>query len=1189
MTARPVFQNPAESNLYKRISGKGIQGIIGSVRGGLDGAIDGIISSDISYHPAILVSALDGLERSGKATPELMAKIVQRSRSIDCTPSVRAAEIMLSHGDTSSAAELLSISARSQEIFNRSLTASAIYAAEGDLVNALEAAVRAYGVDPSDDRVYKSLMELDPNGGWAERQNIQKVLSGEKPGNENGRGRMQELFSIYYEWFRGDREKATSALISSGPYREKDPEFMLASARMSVDERDWRSACMVYDSIIGSSPAFVRLEAAEAHLSGGDVDGALEAMSGSDMRSKRSMWLMVRIRERSGDRTEFMDAVRILLESEFSDFNDHISVVRMLMSDGMTEDAGEVLGRLIRIFPRDPRVLSLDSELRASRGDIAGALSQSVKAVRFEPKCNPARLQMARMYLATGKPELASKECDLVIRKDPENIDAIRLMRDIKLVEGDLESAADRGRRILEMDPSDTDARIVLAECLCGSGDVQEAERLLNRAIRDDPGRENGMRVIRSMLSHGMPRQALGVCRELVRTYHDDPSILRLKGNAEYGCGEYMAASVSFASAAGFDPHDPEIWHSKGMADEARGDYGSAEISYDRAILLDMGVPEYWVSKSVIQEHRGDLHGAVGSLNRVIELDPGSVYALVRKAVIVSSASRYGESMHLLDLAEVTSPDDIDVKRARMAIQIDTGHLDDAVVTGESILGMGGTLDDSIRLCTCYLRLGSFSDAVRVADMGLSDHPNDPELSRMRAEAQSSVGQCADDGLFQMEVTDPEGTVLQDPSGEPLFVTSPEPREVTEDPQDVGSVHEDPQSHYEIARSLLAAGEVKGAIRTIDRAIAIDPDNPDYLCLKARAVLESGDREGASVIADSALRIDPRDPDLHEVLGDIRSKGGDHKGALQEYEASIVFGKDSPEVFAKRGDAFLETGDTDHAIESYTIAVARSPKDMDMAERLANMMISKGDLMGAERCISSMSASNPGSARPVVLMAELARVRGDDDAVMSAYEGFRKVQNPGADCTVRMVKVLEDTGHRDEARVLMGGRPATDDNDKAVKRYAEKAMRRAFVTRTPLDDPDVLLSLGLEPSMSRRVTDYLSDIGDYGRIDVGSDVFRNMERQSHDIIKKMDWRNLESDSRLPLEKVFVTGGYRDADDAKRLVAYVFKVMHYDVGRKADPRITEMSMRLPKGMTVFEVMMECDLGVYEAKQVLSQII
>lgn len=1166
MNGRPVFQNTSDLHMWKRIRGEGVQGILSSAKGGLDGAVDSILASDGNIHPAVLVAAIEELEKAGTASPERLAKIVQRSRSIDCTPSVAAADVMLSRDDATSAAELLSISARSQEVLNRSLAAARIYEAEGDLYNARESATRAYGSDPDDPRVYELMMRLDPEGGWAERQNIQLILSGERPENRNGNGEMQELFSIYYEWFRGDREKATSELISSRGYTSKDPEFMLASARMSVDERDWHSACMMYDSIVDSSPDFVRREAASAHISMGDSAGALALLSKADTTSPKTMKLIVLARRLSGDRREMMDSARVLLENEFSGLDDHLDIVRSLISDRMLDEAGSLLEQLLTVYPHDPEVLAAESELRMTRGDMTGALTLAISAVRHGPKCISARIQKARVLLANDKPDMASKECDIVIRKDPENKDVIALMRDIRFSEDDYPAAADLCSKLLDIDPADTDARISLAECRCRSGEPDQASDLLARALRDDPGRDNSLRVVRTMLANGMWRDALSTTRDLAKRFPDDATFMRLKGNAEYGSGEYMAASVSYASAAGLEPHDPDIWHSKGMADEARGDLESAESAYDRAIILDMGKPSYWISRSSVQIRRGDLHGAVESLNRVIELDPRSVYALVQKAKIVASASRYDEAMHLLDLAEVIHDDRRDIIRVRMRIQTDSGRIDEAISSGKEILGLGGDSEDVLALCSCLMRHGDYSEAFSTADSGLKDDPENPALVRMKDSATSALG-CS------IDPTTEETPVVED---------APAVKDDDRRPE------EDPDSLAEIASSLLSAGDVKGAIRTIDRSIAMDPEDPGYQCIKARAVLASGDRDGASMLAVTALRVNPNDPSLHEVLGDIRSSGGDTGGALQEYEAAIVLGMDSSRVFVKRGDCQASQGEVSKAVESYTLAIVRDQDNMDLTEKLVDMMISQGDAQSAERYVMDNIARHPDSARPIVLLAEYQNAIGDEEGVLKTYEDFQNRYDPGSECTRRMVKVLEKSGHTDVARSLSTS-DSDHSDDKSIKRYAEKAMRRAVATKTSIDDPDILLSLGLDHSMSTKVSSYLSNIGDYGRIEPGTDEFRRMELQSHDIIIKLNWRDLDGKPLLPLERVFITGGYRDADDAKKLVAYVRKAMACDVGRKADPRITSMSMRLPKGMTVFEVMRECNVGVYEARQILSQII
>ncbi|MGN0099251.1 MAG: tetratricopeptide repeat protein, partial [Candidatus Methanomethylophilaceae archaeon] len=592
----------------------------------MDGAIGAVLSQEGNVHPAILIAAMDALSSKGPVDRDMLFDLVGKSRSLDCMPSVRAAGIVLAQHDSKTAAELLSSSSRSPEVFNRSLMAAEILSAEGDKVNARTEALRAYGTDPTDDRVYAILMNVDPDGGWGERQNIQSILSGGRPENKVGTGRLQELYSIYYEWFRGSHDVATSCLISSEHYRSKDPEFLLASARISVDERDWRSACMVYDSILDSSPEFVIREAASAHLESGDVAGALAVLSNADRTFPDTMRLLIRAHRRAGDRTELMDCIRAFLDSEFSTFDDHSDMVRMLISDGMVDEARTVLDRLSSLFPRDPDVLTLRSMYLASYGNLSGALSESAKAVHFDQNCIHARVQRARMYHLTGKDDYASKECGNILKRDPGNHDALSLSRDLLFSKGDNAAAEDICRRLIDEDPSDTESMIVLARCIAASDDLSGAYDVLGRCLRADPGRDNSVRVAGTMIALGMNREAVSTCRELVRRFPDDSDILRLKGNAEYAVGDYMAASVSFASAAAASPNDAGIWHSKGLADEARGDLESAESAYDRAVMLDMRVPQHWISKSVLQELKGDTGGCIESLNRAIELDPRSFH-----------------------------------------------------------------------------------------------------------------------------------------------------------------------------------------------------------------------------------------------------------------------------------------------------------------------------------------------------------------------------------------------------------------------------------------------------------------------------------------------------------------------------------------------------------------------------------
>ena len=371
------------------------------------------------------------------------------------------------------------------------------------------------------------------------------------------------------------------------------------------------------------------------------------------------------------------------------------------------------------------------------------------------------------------------------------------------------------------------------------------------------------------------------------------------------------------------------------------------------------------------------------------------------------------------------------------------------------------------------------------------------------------------------------------------------------------AVQEDVGALCAMAENLLDAGDVKGAMRTVDRALKADKDDPDICCLKARVVLAKGDFEGASFLAESSIRINPSHAGLHRINALAKEAKGDLKDALTEIDAAIAFGLDDAESNRIKGRILESSGYHERAASSYARAVSLDPDDLDSAEAQARQQ------------------------------AEISTDRNDDAGLMSAYSMLLGLEEISDGAKVRMVRMLEEKGHKDEARMLMGG-PQRGSYDASVQRAAEKALRRAFTTRTSADDPDILDAIGLDPDMASKVSRYLSDIPDIAPIVPGGSDFEFMEKRSHDVIVKLKWTDLESQPELPLEKVFVSGGFRDADSAKELVAYVRRAMLSPPGH-ADERLSKIAMGLLKNMTVYDIINQCDLGVYEAAIVKGLIV
>ncbi len=1170
MTAQPFLQSQFENRLWRRLNGGGLLGKYAATSGAVQSAMADIAEHEGKIGSSLLMSLMEHLSAEGGASFDSLSRIVLKSRPRDCMASVRASEIMLDKGDINAARELLSMSSGSKEILHRELMEARISHAEGDLAAVKEHAMNAFGADPACMDVYDLLEKADPDGGWGVKRSIQDILAGRKPSGALADGSHQLLYNAYYEWFCGSREAATDLMVRSRHRTENDPDFILASARMSADEKDWRSAAMMYGRLISDAPPFLLREAAEAVLRSGDPAHALELLQRSDQTHPDTMKGYVHVYSEMGRTAEMMDSLRSYLDCEWSRADDWIESVLMLLDRGMAAEAQGLLSMYTEGMGWDPAALTCRSALQMASGEYPGALMSASEAVQRDKDSIPARVQLARVKLAMGKGAAAQRDCDRILVQDPGNKDALRLMRDMHSAAGDHQRAVGICRRILDEDPSDAQAMMDLADAMLLAGQKGDAIDMWNRALRLDGSREAYVRAAGSMIRAGLCSDATFVCRDGEKLHPQDPMLKRLRGNAEYTLGEYFKASVAYADALGIDNGNPVLWYSKGMADEMRGDLESAESAYRRAVSLDVSEPEYRIALSAMSEARGDDVAAVRHLNDAISLDPTDPYPIRRKAAVFAKHGRTEEAIGLLDMALSCAPRDKGCLEEKMACQYSLHDYDGAL---DSFLLIDGPSEKSV---------------VRAADCYASKNMRDKALQALNA-AISRIGPTValTDALSRYssdhaEHVWAEAAPAEEKAEDPVEEPEPRPAVKKKEPET------DPEGQFSMAASLLAAEDCEGAMRAVDRALSADPDEPRYIALKAEIALASGDADGASFLAASASKAMPDDPQLHFIIGRARAAKGDLKGALQAYDTAISLGMDDARVHLAKADAYDALGIQDKAAESYSAAFSRDPGMLDTGEKLARIMISRRELIAADSVVSKILRRDPSRVSAILMKAEIASKRADSKALESAYDMYLSCGTQTSDATVALARMMEEAGLATEARDLVAGKADQQVGDP-VKRYAEKALRRAYTMKQSPTDPDVMGFLGLDQAMSAKVSTFLTERRDVGTIAPGTDAFREMERRSLDAVTKLQWKDLEKNPDLPLAAVYVQCGFKDVDAAKDLVAYIKRAMLTDIGRRADPRLAEMSLGLPKGMTVYEIMLECSIGVYEARVVQSQII
>jgi tetratricopeptide (TPR) repeat protein len=1219
MDIKPVFRDKSELGIWKKLE-------TGSWRNNeqfIDW-LDVILRHDGAMDSNILVKAIETVNnRKCLNSAGLIKELVSKRRSIDSMPLLAAAKIFLEAGDINSAKEMES-KVKTGNIPSISCVRARIAMAEGDNQRAKKELMRARCSDSTYSQFYDLIEKVDPTGGWMFRRNIELLASGKETvtcgSRSDSKDVAERLYDIYNEWYSERRDDATRELISSEEYRNKNPEFLLASARMSMDENDWHSAQMVYEMILATKPncMYILCEAAESYFREENYERALSLYRDAealDPCSERVINGLIETYYACGMLDEAIQCISGYLDMEGVNIDIYARCANFLYGWGRYNESSNVISRVLAIYPEDTGSLILSSKIQVGKGNYSIALDISSDTLHRNPGNKACRLQYASVLLSLGKIERAQKEIEKVLKSEPKNIEALLLMVNVFNIRKDNENAILTCKKILEIDTTNSEALGILAKnvILTGKGQIDTVD---SSEIKKDFNPKNMIELAGSLIVQSRFKEAIDLCNEYEKRFGSNLKIKRIRGNAEYALGEYLKASASYASAAAMDPTDPIIWHSKGMADEKSGDLDSAEEAFNKAVLLDLNEPEFWISCSCVQQKKGNMVSAVESLNRAIELSPNSSYALVKKGMIFATMKRYEEALYFLKLADMTDENEKEILKVERDIYLAASMHDKMINISERIIRLDPKDQRTVEiLAKEYLSKGEKDLALSTINNALIRNQDSISLLLEKKELLTQTGDflgiikvCEkileiqpDNRMVRTDLADlylrvgdsRSSTILQDLDQKKVIEkeivkeTPKKPIDIKESTNDI-----DPESSYQIACSLLKTGDIQGSIRMIERALSSDQSNSKYILFRAQIYEASGDQKGADAFLSGIIDKGGKVSDICEADGDIKYRMGDLKGASSRYSASISNGKSTSGIYMKLGFMQEKSGDYVSAIDNFKSSVMKDPKNCDAYRHLAAcyMLVNKVD--DAESTIESLYAFDR-SAMTIALRAKVFSEKKDVKEVQSMYEQYLRCTDKVTQSQEIMVKAMESVGLKQDANNVSqavknkesSSRPNASKNvpDK-VKRNSERVLRRAYTSGSSLRDQDLLESLDIDKDMADAIFRYLSDMSEYGDIVPGTPEFDRMEQLSMNAIIKGDCTGIEEDPIISIPCAFVAGGSKDSDEAKLLVAYIYKVMKIKTDKRVLEDVKASTAIVSKSMPVEEIVKSMHVGIYHAKTV-----
>ncbi len=298
------------------------------------------------------------------------------------------------------------------------------------------------------------------------------------------------------------------------------------------------------------------------------------------------------------------------------------------------------------------------------RSDLAVKATEEYRlAIEADPSSEFLTAALAELYVKTGRIADAVKEAQDILKRDPKNLEAHKLLGRIYLRSlGDmpggngsdniLKLAIDQYEQITKLDPSSVDDHLLLGRLYRLNNDLQKSEGELKTAIKLDPNSEEAVTT-------------------LAMLYTDEGDTAR---------------ALKVLSSIPDSARSAKLYAALGAAYEQRKDYKSAIDAYKHAIVLDRdnldsirGLAENYLND-------GQLDKSLEQYKVIADSNPEDAQTYIRIAEIYRRQGKYDQALENLKRADTLVPDTMDVPYSMAAVYQAQGRYDEATKLLQDLL-----------------------------------------------------------------------------------------------------------------------------------------------------------------------------------------------------------------------------------------------------------------------------------------------------------------------------------------------------------------------------------------------------------------------------------------------------------------------------------------------------------------------
>lgn len=291
------------------------------------------------------------------------------------------------------------------------------------------------------------------------------------------------------------------------------------------------------------------------------------------------------------------------------------------------------------------------------RSDLANkAIEEYRLAIDADPSSEFLTAGLAELYVKTGRIRDAVLEAQDIIKHDPNNLEAHKLLGRIYLRSlGDmpggsgsdnvLKLAIEQYEEIVKIEPDNADDHLLLGRLYRLDNDLQKSEGELKTAIKLDPSSEEAVAT-------------------LAQLYTDEGD---------------TAHALQVLSSVPDAARSAKLYSALGAAYEQRKDYKEAIDAYRKAVMLDRDNLDAIRGLAENYMNDGQYDAALEQYKVIVDSNPEDAQTYVRMSEIYRREAKYDLALESLKKADALVPDMAAVAYNMAAIYEAQGRYDDAI------------------------------------------------------------------------------------------------------------------------------------------------------------------------------------------------------------------------------------------------------------------------------------------------------------------------------------------------------------------------------------------------------------------------------------------------------------------------------------------------------------------------------